>query len=453
VTVEALAVGTSAAEAETERAGTPALRPVDDRPVRVAYVMSRFPKLSETFVANEILGVERAGIETEIHPLIRERTEVVQPATAAMVARAHFLPLLSWAVVRAQLFFLARRPGAWLGSLAAIVAGAWRHPGSLVRSLVLFPAIVGHARQLLDQDVEHVHCHFATYPALAGFVIHRLTAIPYSFTAHAHDIQVDRAMLERKVAEAAFVVAISEESRETILEACGPAAARRIRVIHCGVDTAAFRPADTAVPGRPFTVLAVGRLIPVKGHVNLVLACARLAAAGIPFRCRIVGEGTLRDLIRQRIVAHGLSGSVELLGARTSDEVRTLLATGDALVLPSVPTAEGRREGIPVVLMEAMSSGLPVVASRMAGIPELVEDHVSGLLVEPGDIGGLADALAVLAADPTLRDRLGRAGRARVLEAFDLDDQARLLAGEFTAVAEARRAAQRSSSAAAVGAA
>jgi glycosyltransferase involved in cell wall biosynthesis len=182
-------------------------------------------------------------------------------------------------------------------------------------------------------------------------------------------------------------------------------------------------------------------------------ACARLAADGVPFRCRIVGDGPLREPIQERIATRSLTASVELLGARTSDEVRDLLRDADALVLPSVPTADGRREGIPIVLMEAMSSGLAVVASRMAGIPELVEDHVGGLLVEPGDAAALADALMELARDPDLRQRLGRAGRARVLAEFDLDTQARRLASEFENVVDVRRAAQRQGSAATVGAA
>jgi glycosyltransferase involved in cell wall biosynthesis len=454
--------------AGSAEAAAPPTRVVEDRgiraspepapagqPIRVAYVMSRFPKLSETFVANEILAVERAGVATELHPLIREHAGAVQPATAALVRRAHYLPLLSPRVLAAQLFFLGRRPAAWLGALGAILAGTWRSPRTLVRSLALYPAIVGHARLILDEGVDHVHCHFATYPALAGFVVHRLTGIPYSFTAHAHDIQVDQSMLGRKVAEAAFVVAISEESRKTVLAACDPHDDARVRVIHCGVDTAEFQPPSAAAPPdrRPFTIVSVGRLIPVKGHLRLVDACARLAAAGVPFRCHIVGDGPLRDLIQERIAARGLTGSVELLGARTSDEVRDLLRDADALVLPSVPTADGRREGIPIVLMEAMSSGLAVVASRMAGIPELVEDRVGGLLVEPGDTAALADALMELARDRDLRERLGRAGRTRVLAEFDLDTQARRLASEFEDVVDVRRAAHREESAAAVGAA
>jgi glycosyltransferase involved in cell wall biosynthesis len=420
---------------------------------RVAYVMSRFPKVSETFIANEIVAVERAGVDVEIHPLIRERAQIVQPAAGALVGRTRYVRPFSASVGAALLYFLVRRPTAVVGAVSALVRDTWRRPATLLRSLALFPVIVAHARAMRDEGVEHVHCHFATYPAFAGFAIRRLTGIPYSFTAHAHDIQLEAAMLPRKVAEAAFVVAISRENRRRIVEVCGPAAAAKVRVIHCGVDTVRFSPASSQpTAGRHFTILSVGRLLPVKGHAFLVAACQRLAAAGVAFRCQIVGDGPLREELRRQIAAARLADDVELLGARSSDEVQALMASADAVVLPSVPTPDGREEGIPIVLMEAMSSGLAVVASRTGGIPELVEDGEGGLLVEPGDAEGLAEALRGLASDAAARAMIGRAARARVLEAFDLDEQAEQLAREFALAFEARDAIGRSKVAAALSA-
>jgi colanic acid/amylovoran biosynthesis glycosyltransferase len=405
--------------------------------------MSRFPKLSETFVSNEILAVERAGARVEIHPLLREQSAVVQPSARPLVERAHFQPLLSRSVAAAQVWALRHRPLAWLGCLAALVSDTWRSPGHLARSLMLFPEIVQHARLIQAEGVEHVHCHFATYPAFAGFVIQRLTGIPYSFTAHAHDIHLDGSMLALKVREAAFVVSISEDNRRRIGRIAGPDSTTPVHVIHCGVDTEVFSPPSgrQELSGRPLSILSVGRLIPMKGHVALILACARLAAAGAAFRCRIVGDGPLREVLLQRIAAHGLAGRVELLGPRTGDEVRELLHEADAFVAPSIPS-DGRMEGIPVVLMEAMSSRLPVVASRMTGIPELVRDGENGFLVEPGDAAALAEALETLAADPELRERFGRAGRQRVLAEFDLDTQAAALTREFEKVIAGRRPAE-----------
>jgi colanic acid/amylovoran biosynthesis glycosyltransferase len=301
---------------------------------------------------------------------------------------------------------------------------------------------------LRERGVTHLHCHFANHPATAGFIVHRLAGIPFSFTAHGSDLHVDRHMLREKVAEAAFVVAISEFNRAVILEACGQAAAAKVRVVHCGVDTAAFaprpdRPRDPglATPERPLEILCIGTLHEVKGQVHLVEACRLLAARGVPFRCTFVGDGPDAALLTERIAGAGLAGRVELAGRRTRAEVVELLATADVLVAPSVPTRQGKREGIPVVLIEAMASGLPVVASRLSGIPELVEDSVGGILVEPGSPAEIADALARLAAEPALRARLGAGGRAAVERGFDLDAAARALVRMFRSAAAGEGAA------------
>ncbi|HEX5014978.1 MAG TPA: glycosyltransferase [Candidatus Limnocylindrales bacterium] len=435
------ALGAQAAPAvPDERHREPvAHRPAVEPAAVVAYVMSRFPKLSETFVINEILAVERAGVRVEVHPLIREAAALVQPAARPLVARARFLPVLSWPILAALAHYLWRRPGALIGSLSALIADTWRQPGRLMRSVVLFPKIVGHVRLIEAEGVEHVHCHFATYPAFAGYVINRLTGIPFSFTAHAHDIQIDETMLARKVEAAAFVVAISEFNRNRIVEVCGTAAAAKVRVIHCGVDATRFAPAGPrdAGTGLPL-IVSVGRLIPLKGHLELIQACARLAGAGVRFRCRIVGDGPFRDVLERQIVARGLTGTVALTGPKTADDVRDLLRETDVFVTPSIPM-KGRMEGIPVVLMEALSSGVPVVASRMSGIPELVVDGENGVLVEPGDVPALAEALRGLVSDPERRARFGRAGRERVLASFELDKEASALVAAFEATIEARR--------------
>jgi glycosyltransferase involved in cell wall biosynthesis len=298
--------------------------------------------------------------------------------------------------------------------------------------------------------VDRVHSHFANHPALAGFLVHRLTGIPYSFTAHGSDLHVDRHMLCAKVREADLVVPISEFNRRVILDECGDGIGEKLVVIHTGVDTDHFRPAEgTRPPQRPLTITCIGTLHEVKGQVHLVNACARLSAEGVAFVCHLVGEGEDRGRLERAIADAGLEGRVVLDGALDRDALGALLAETDVVVAPSVPTARGKREGIPVVLMEAMSCGLPVVASRLSGIPELVEDGVSGLLAEPGSPDGIADALMRLAHDPELRDRLGRAGRERVVADFDIRVNARRLAARFEA-APGGRSAPRAASVAAL---
>jgi glycosyltransferase involved in cell wall biosynthesis len=383
--------------------------------------MSRFPKLTETFVLYELLAVERAGARVELYPLLRERTDVMPAEARPLVARAHYLPFVSRAIVASQVWWLVHHPRRYLGTLATVVRGTLRSPNFLLGTLGIFPKVSTAARAMAEHGVDHVHCHFANHPAMAGYVIRRLVGIPYSFTAHGSDLHVDRTFLCPKVAAAAFVVAISDDNRREILETCpGPSTTERVVILHCGVDTERFAPAiRSGSPDGPLAIVSIGTLHEVKGQAVLIEACARLAQRGVRFNCRLVGEGPDRAALEARIAAAGLADRVELLGRRTREEVAGLLASADVLAAPSVPTSGGKREGIPVVLMEAMASELAVVASRLSGIPELVEDGRSGLLVPPGDADALADALAGLAADPARRRVLGAAARARVLESFD----------------------------------
>ena len=394
--------------------------------------MSRFPKLSETFVLGEILALERRGVRVEVYPLLRERPAVRHPEADAIAERARYTSFLSPGVVASQLYWLRRRPRAYLGALRDVATGTWGSANFFAGALAIFPKVAHAARSMRAEGVTHVHCHFANHPAVAGLVISRLTGIPYSFTAHGSDLHVERRMLPRKVTEAAFVVAISEDNRRVILADCGAEHGGKVHVVHTGVDTALFRPRPVrGVRNDPLTVVCVGTLHEVKGQAGLLEACRLLAAEGVDFRCRLIGDGPDRDALARQIAEAGLAERVALVGPLTRGEVAGELIGADVLVAPSVPTRRGKREGIPVVLMEAMASGVPVVASRLSGIPELVEDGVCGLLVPPGDASALAAALRRLAADPALRQSLGDAGRARILSDFDLERSTRELAVRF----------------------
>jgi glycosyltransferase involved in cell wall biosynthesis len=257
--------------------------------------------------------------------------------------------------------------------------------------------------------------------------------LPYSFTAHAHDIYVERPMLREKIHDARFVVTISEYNRR-FLARLYPDLADNVTVIHCGVDLSAFEPQPRGeLPAGPWTVVSVASLQPQKGHAYLVRACAILRARGIDVRCLFIGEGPEEASLRRQITDAGLDEVVHLLGALPRPRVIAALAGADAMALASVRLPKGKMEGIPVSLMEAMAMALPVVATDLSGVPELVRDGETGLLAPERDAEALASALASLHDDPDRAQRLAEAGRRHVAEAFDLRINTARLAALFEA--------------------
>lgn len=407
--------------------------------LRVAYMMSRFPKLTETFILYEMIAMLEQGVTVELFPLLRERTSVMHPEAERFMEQAHFVPFISGPILSANLDFLRRKPGTYLATLRDLLKGNFGSFRYFTGALGIFPKSVYFASQMERLAIDHVHAHFASHPAAAAYVIHRLTGIPYSFTAHGSDIHRDRTMLAEKVAEASFVVPISEFNKEVIVDACDGRYAEKMTIIHCGVDTEHFRPqndgpaaarraAQNGSSAQPLTICCVGTLHEVKGQHFLIEACRLLKDRSVAFRCHFIGDGPDRAELEAQSERAGISDWVTFHGQQTRGEVAAILSGADVVAAPSVPSSDGRREGIPVALMEAMSTGLPVVASRLSGIPELVEDGVSGLLTPPGDAVALADALEKLWRDPLLRERLGTAARQKILNEFNLHRNARRLA-------------------------
>ncbi len=397
---------------------------------RVAYLMSWFPAPTETFILHELLELRRQGLELDVFPLLGAAPGPRHPGVDELLARTRYHRGLSAEVVAAQLHWLVRRPRAYLRAWARAIRGNLRSPGFLARALVVVPRAAFIARQIEARGHTHVHAHWATHPALAALVVKELTGTGYSFTAHAHDLYLDRAMLEEKVREARFVVTISEFNRALLRDLYGEAAARKTSVIRCGVDPARFQPRPHPARTGPAIIACIAGLRDYKGHRYLVDACAALRERGVSFRCLLVGDGPERAALARQIAARSLR-EVELLGAQPQDKVRELLATADVLVHPSVITEKGMMDGIPVALMEAMATACPVVSTRVSGIPELVRDGKTGLLVEQRDATALADAIQRLVEDPALARSLGMAGRRAVLREFTLERNGALLLERF----------------------
>jgi colanic acid/amylovoran biosynthesis glycosyltransferase len=382
--------------------------------MRLAYVVSRFPHASETFIARELAALEDSRGETiDLLALFPPVDSTLHPSAARFAGR--LMRPGAREAVAATGWWAVRRPLRLASSLGVVVREHLRSPGLLWRALVTFPLAAAHARAVRRRGVEHVHAHYATYPALSAWICRRLAGTPYSITAHAHDIFVDQSMLRRKLADASFTVTISEFNRRYLSRFADP---ERIYVVHAGIDVSAYTFRPRAVPQEgPVRALCVASLQEYKGHAVLLEALAG-APALERVELELVGSGPLRAELEERVARLGLSPRVRFAGSVPEDVVRSLLERADLLVLPSVVARDGQMEGLPVVLMEALASGVPVVATRLSGVPELVEHERMGLRAAPGDPADLRNALERVVSgrfEPDLAE-----GRALVERSFDV---------------------------------
>lgn len=396
------------------------VRPSPARPVGL--LVKIFPKLSETFILEEVLGLERLGVPLVIYTLATPTDSLQHPAVAQVKARVQPVPAAPW---RRPLDLLWRHlqtalatPGRWLGALrqAATRGGAaW---GDFARAGWL-------AAQLRADGVAHLHTHFISRTADVAELMSAMSGLPFSISAHAKDIYLsDPAALRRKMSAARFTVTCTDFNCRT-LQGIAPAA--DVRRMYHGIDAQVFHPSRRVGPALVPMILSVGRLRQKKGLDTLVRACAVLAGRGLPFRCEIVGYGEEEARLRALITELDLQHQVQLTGKLARDQVLDRYARADVYVQPSRIADDGDRDGIPNVLLEAMATGVPVVATAVSGIPELVVNGHNGLLVEADDIAALADAIARLIEQPALGRELATAARHTVTTHFDNDHNLRLV--------------------------
>ena len=403
--------------------------------LRVAHLSALFPHLTETFVYREVLALRRLGVE--VHPFACWR-----PAPAALSREAAHLvdetvfvfPLRPLACLLDQLRALLTRPRVYLGLAARALL---RPRGLRDRVLTLGHVIMGAhlAPAMRRAGITHIHAHFCINAATIGLTASRLLDLPFSWTAHNLLFTRDL-LLEEKVRSAAFVACISEHTRARLLELGLPA--ERAPLVRCGLEHCDARdPEPAGAADGTARLLFVAQLQPRKGAEVLVEACARLASRGVAFHADLIGEGPCRPAVAAAIQRHGLGAHITLRGALPQEALQEHWSAATLFVLPCVVAPDGDRDGIPVALMEAMQRALPVISTPVSGIPELVQDGVTGRLATEGDAEDLAACIEELLADGALRARLGAAGQAHVANAFDADRGAALLA---QAIERAQRA-------------
>jgi glycosyltransferase involved in cell wall biosynthesis len=408
---------------------------------KVCYVLKRFPRLSETFILNEIRALERFGVELTIVSLLPREPGVQHTSVSEVRAAVRYLPSTSWELLRTaarpHLALMVAEPRRYLATLArAIWLGIrYAHPVGALKNFARGVMVAAHCR---DEHVTHVHAHFANTPTRVAFFVSTLTGIPFSFTAHAKDLYLSTqdALIDR-LTGAQFAVTCTRYNADHLKRLVPSALWPKIHVVYHGTDLSAFarRPGDlvpnlsVARVDDPPVILSVGRLVPKKGMPTLVAACAWLRDQGLAFRCEIIGSGPLRAELERQIAALSLSDIVRLRGAMTHEAVIQHYNRATLFALAPEIAADGDRDGIPNVLVEAMAAGVPVVSTFISGIPELIESGRTGLLVEPYRPAALGGALAHLLRNEPLRRRLSTAARDLVTRRFECWQSAETIRG------------------------
>ena len=392
--------------------------------MRLAYLVKKFPRLSETFVLNEVLGQQDLGAELTVFARRPADDEPRQPQLARLTAPIELVPPASQIDLWQDLF---GADGPKLLPRVQRVVETFRplgHPR--------LPSLVAEALWLLrrtsELGIEHVHVHFATEAAVTAMLLAELGGPGYSVTAHAKDIYrstVNAPLLSAIVERSRFTVTVCDANVRHMNGLIGPRAQAKLRRLYNGIDVDLFTPPPA--PRRERHVLSVGRLVEKKGFDVLIDSFAALARRRIGFQATLIGDGEEREAIRARIQAAGLAERVELAGALDSAAVRERMRAATVLCLPCKIGEDGNRDALPTVLLEALASGLPCISTPVTGIPEILDEGRAGTLVPENDVEATARALERVLADPALRAAQAAAGRQRAERLFEARASARTL--------------------------
>ena len=375
---------------------------------QLAYLFERFPAFTKTFCAREVAELYRQNYRVPVFSIRRPNDE--RPVNIPLDEIAiHYLPDSNSPFFKIPTRWAARR-----------FTHHWRKEIDNRDKHRFFEAIY-LGNRLKKAGIDHLHVHFAGMATRTAWWIKKLFGINYSFTGHANDIFVEkpdqRVPLESLMAEARFIVTVSDYAVD-YLKSRFPVAAHKIYRVYNGINLAQFTPAEPGV--QSVRIISVGRLIPKKGYADLIEACSLLYKQGLGFRCTIIGGGPDHVPLRQLIEARSLDQMIELVGPKSQTEIVELLAQSQIFVFPARRDEAGDQDNLPTVLIEAMASGLPIVTSRLAGIPEIITDQINGILVPQRAPEALASAIRSLLLDSKKREKLGASGLSTAREKFSL---------------------------------
>jgi len=389
---------------------------------------TNFHSLTLTFVTREVDELRRLGYQVSLLSLRRRGSGGATDPECDLSDCLYLHPVSRKSLLRSLLTTMVTRPGRLARALGVALTSrgdAWRTRLKLVGQLVAATVMISDVERL---RVTHIHAHLASPPGSYALFLSILTGIPFSFTGHAADLYRQPEALPAKLMHCCGSVCISEYNRR-FLERVLPGV-KNSPIVHCGIRLGDFPFRERRLLEPPLRILAVGRAAEKKGFKYLLDALAVLDERKMLWRGHLVGDGPLLSELREQRASLGLD-SLSITGSLQQSEIRKLLADADVFVLPCVEAIDGDIDGIPVALMEAMASGCPVVSTRLSGIPELIDNGRTGLLVEPEDAVGLADALEMIATDRALAARLSVQGRTHVEQCFNLELETRKLADFF----------------------
>lgn len=395
--------------------------------MRIAYMMSRFPLLSETFIVREMNEFERQGGEISLFPLICQEQEITHYEAEQWLERRNCIPFIDINVLRTLVKTFIKSPWRLIKVFINIFFWNLPSPKFLLRSLILFPKSIHTANKIMAEKIDHVHVHYASHPALVAYIIHQFTGISYSITIHSHDIYDNRVMLKQKLGAAKFLVTISNFNVDYLINLLGNWVKDKVFVIHSGVNLSEFSPKKDRQLNttKKFVLLQIGSLHWKKGQTFFLKAIKILDSEVGNLQVQIIGDGPERKNLEKLIIELGLTNTVHLLGAKNQVEVKQFLSNADCYIQTSIS------EGIPVALMEALACELPVISTNITGIPELVLDGETGILVPPKDAASIANAIQFIINNPDLAKKYGKAGRKHVEEEFNLQKNVRKLIDLF----------------------
>ena len=395
----------------------------------LVYIIGTYPGLTTTFIDREIRALRQKGVTVRVISIRRPHTILSKDQEALQRITSYLLPVSWGKFLAAHLRFAFQKPEVYFGVLIKLLASP--HPSLAARLMTVLHFAEGvYAAGLISKGpvCEHIHAHFVDRASTVALVAGKLLELPYSVTAHANDIYINPVLLPLKLKQASFVATCTDYNRQYLAELVPLNGS--LHCLHHGLDLASYEPITVSRTGQ-LMITSVGQLKEKKGFCYLLEACRILKSEGYEFKCQIIGEGSLREALEAQIRDLSLEEVVSLRGALPHEDVIREYQHSTLFVLPAVTAADGDRDGIPNVILEAMAMRLPVVSTNHSGIPEAIEDGWSGLLVPPADPDALVEAIARLLKDPQFRRRLGRNARDTVAERFDVRRNADLLLGEM----------------------